>query len=782
MRVKSIALSWFRGAANDATLELDGKSLVVYGPNGSGKSSFVDAVEYLLRDGKIDHLGHEYSGRYLQYAVPNTHAREGAQPSVTVRFSDDSAITCTVTPNGQRQDSGDMRAAAGWQYERSVLRQGDLDRFINAPKGEKYSSLLPLLGLTSLEYAAENLRQLKKAIAHASKLDDERKACVDLAMSREARFPNLDDSAIVARMHKLHVHYADDASTCEGPLPCCDTILSILASIQENLVSIQARHAALSAISTCAIRERAAQVHAAAHALAQFVEPFLNEKLEIIQATRSFTSRLDTSGIVPCPACDRAIQVSELQAHVDASHLRLESSLAALRTWQNALASFADAVRVVQAELSRPELELWRGSPGMVALTRVLEFLQSIDPNRLRTDCGAEDLAAIDHAAEKLLAVVRTAISRPPPRAAQIVRDREEIQAGRAILAGLARQASLQVVEKTLLAIQALESQTRDRLREQAERVIGEISDDARSMWEILHPGDPIRALQLYVPSGVDKAIDISLSFHGVPQNSPRLTLSEGYRNSLGLCVFLAMAIRDSGAGFPIVLDDIVSSLDRQHRGMIAKLLVQKLGSRQVVLFTHDRKWFVELRKMLPQADWRFVAFRRFKSPAVGIALTTGRTSFAAPSPDEASDAAANRVRKVMDEEMPSIAEALRSRLQFLQHESNDTRTSHEFLARIASDAKRAFRRRVGNELVPYVEAVGVLRRADTLLHVAGNEGSHSFDVEPTEAADLATTCESALKVFECAECGEHVWASHREDVEVLQCRCGSLEWHYGKT
>ena len=30
--------------------------MVVYGLNGSGKSSFVDAVEYVLKDGKIGHL------------------------------------------------------------------------------------------------------------------------------------------------------------------------------------------------------------------------------------------------------------------------------------------------------------------------------------------------------------------------------------------------------------------------------------------------------------------------------------------------------------------------------------------------------------------------------------------------------------------------------------------------------------------------------------------------------------------------------------------------------
>jgi hypothetical protein len=67
--------------------------------------------------------------------------------------------------------------------------------------------------------------------------------------------------------------------------------------------------------------------------------------------------------------------------------------------------------------------------------------------------------------------------------------------------------------------------------------------------------------VSLCAHSDQDKAIDISLNFFGTEQESPRLTLSEGYRNSLGLCIFLSLAKSDPN-GDPIVLDDIVSSLD----------------------------------------------------------------------------------------------------------------------------------------------------------------------------------------------------------------------------
>ena len=92
-------------------------------------------------------------------------------------------------------------------------------------------------------------------------------------------------------------------------------------------------------------------------------------------------------------------------------------------------------------------------------------------------------------------------------------------------------------------------------------------------MWAILHPGEPIENVCLYLPENTDKAIDIGLQFHGIKQDSPRLTLSEGYRNSLGLCIFLAMAKRETDKDRPLILDDVVVSLERNHRGMIVEVL-----------------------------------------------------------------------------------------------------------------------------------------------------------------------------------------------------------------
>ncbi|MET3910186.1 wobble nucleotide-excising tRNase [Bradyrhizobium sp. S3.3.6] len=61
----------------------------------------------------------------------------------------------------------------------------------------------------------------------------------------------------------------------------------------------------------------------------------------------------------------------------------------------------------------------------------------------------------------------------------------------------------------------------------------------------------------------------------------------------------MALAKREAGNDRPLILDDVVVSLDRNHRGMIVDLLKEQFADRQVIIFTHDRDWYAELRHEL---------------------------------------------------------------------------------------------------------------------------------------------------------------------------------------
>lgn len=70
--------------------------------------------------------------------------------------------------------------------------------------------------------------------------------------------------------------------------------------------------------------------------------------------------------------------------------------------------------------------------------------------------------------------------------------------------------------------------------------------------------------------------------------------LSEGEQRALALAAFFTEISVTDGAG-PIVVDDPVSSLDRQRSNKVARRLVTEAANRQVIVFTHDLVFFNEL-------------------------------------------------------------------------------------------------------------------------------------------------------------------------------------------
>ncbi|HQS47159.1 MAG TPA: AAA family ATPase, partial [Xanthobacteraceae bacterium] len=70
--------------------------------------------------------------------------------------------------------------------------------------------------------------------------------------------------------------------------------------------------------------------------------------------------------------------------------------------------------------------------------------------------------------------------------------------------------------------------------------------------------------------------------------------LSEGEQRALALAGFLTEVALTDGSG-PIVIDDPVSSLDRDRSAKVAERVAEEATKRQVIVFTHDIIFFNEL-------------------------------------------------------------------------------------------------------------------------------------------------------------------------------------------
>lgn len=784
MRIKSMTISWFRGAAEAVSLDPSCKSMVVYGANASGKSSFVDAVEYVLNDGKIRHLTHEYSGKRQEKAVLNTHLPTGRAAELSIELCDASKCTIQIKVDGSSTASGSSSATfRNWNYRRTILRQDEVGEFIHDTKGEKYSVLLPLFGLQDMEVAAENLRQLRKNVESLSGLTSLKQTLQNLKSERLAKFKNATAVEIENKIQDLHTKHCPDRTDTKGLGSCCVELTSSINSQLGRFSVDDRRHQALTAIKLLDFKKLVGDIRKLNARLANSANrqtEFL--KLAVLQPTDTFLASLKGEVEVECPACGRFIRLNQLHQHVKVELERLRGTRELLDLRNRMIGELCDDIKELKNLLNKREMTEWRAELADGKYALAIDQIEKAEPERIRKNCTETDLKTVEQYFIPIRDAASSASLSAPHGVTQLLDDKAMVDAAIGAIKEKQQSGYVARLDTLIAAISCLEQSTRQQIKARCKSVIRDISDDIKDMWVTLHPDEPIKDVCLYLPKETDKAIDIGLKFHGKELDSPRLTLSEGYRNSLGLCIFLAMAKRDSAGDNAVFLDDVVVSLDRNHRGMIVELLKKYFGSRQVIILTHDRDWYVELHHQLDEKDWIFKVLLPYETPTLGIRWSHKTTNFddARALLKERPDSAGNDARKIMDVELAIAAEHLQLRLPFLRLDRNDRRHAHQFLERLIADGEKCFQKE-GLNYKPFSEAIEAFKTTDKLLTSWANRASHTLDLVLNEATKLIDTCEKCVELFRCSKCKKNVWCTNNDSSGDVQCQCGNLRWRCGK-
>jgi energy-coupling factor transporter ATP-binding protein EcfA2 len=787
VRINTVKLSWFRGAAEEVILDPSSKSIIVYGENGAGKSTFVDAVEYLISAGKIGHLAHEQSGKRQERAVPNTQCPADKVSNFRIEFQDKSAIAIQIARDGSAKKTGTSSSGIeNWDYRRTVLRQDEVAEFIKSTKGEKYSALLPLLGLGHLETIAENLRKLGKAIETEANVAGLKGSLEQVSKRRKTIFGEKEDDAIKASVRELHKKHCSLQNNSSDIILICKEAISAITTKIARSSADQRTHMILGDIAQVEIEQHVSAIRTASDKLAKSSEPLIAEKLQVLETASAYSKKIKEGEEIDCPACGQKVLQKNFEAHVNQERVRLESLVETFAARTRSLSELCDEIRSIKESLKKPELEKWIDENADKKFSENLQELEGVNPQILRASCTEADLKKISELLPPLISVAKAASAKAPPEVQELTTDGQALET--ALLIFEARPIAEKIVKVRVLKnfIGKLEEGVRAEIGLQAKTIISAISADIQTMWKIIHPNEHIEDVRLQVSDNTEKAIDICLKFHGLDQESPRLTLSEGFRNSLGLCIFLAMAQREANYDRPIILDDVVVSVDRNHRGMIVEVLEKIFASRQLIIFTHDRDWFIELKQRLD--GWSFKALMPYETPALGIRWSAKSYGF-----DDARkfltsdpDAAGNTARKIMDIELALFAEKLRIGLPYLHREKNDHRVAHEFLTQIIADGKKCLQRKKApndpkSEYEIDNEGLDALIEADKLLVAWGNKASHTFDVVKSEATKLIDACEKALGILSCQACTKVIHRLDDPKSQVLQCGCGAIRWRYGK-
>src|SRR5690606_20544139 len=98
-----------------------------------------------------------------------------------------------------------------------------------------------------------------------------------------------------------------------------------------------------------------------------------------------------------------------------------------------------------------------------------------------------------------------------------------------------------------------------------------------------------------FTPS--EGALELDVNFYERGLFPPGAYHSEGHQDGMGVCLYLALMKRLFGSEFSFaLLDDVVMSVDVDHRYQFCKLLKTHFPDTQFLLTTHDRVWAQQMK------------------------------------------------------------------------------------------------------------------------------------------------------------------------------------------
>lgn len=311
--------------------------------------------------------------------------------------------------------------------------------------------------------------------------------------------------------------------------------------------------------------------------------------------------------------------------------------------------------------------------------------------------------------------------------------------------------------------------------RENVQKVLKAISSDVNDFFRFMHTDDNFDEVEL-IPTE-ERGIEFRLKYHGEEISPPTKILSEAHLNSLGICLFFASAKHFTKTNSFLVLDDVVTSFDIDHRRPLARLISEKFSDTQFLLFTHDELWFDMLKKDLPAGQWIFKELIKWTkddglntkdSPAtlkekIKICLDTND-----------SEGGANKCRILIEEILKEKCENLGVRdLEFKTGYKNDQREASELINALTAylKANETLRDKTPKKLFNHLRA----------SQLVTNIGSHHRTLKTTSLSrgDIETVLrdiDEFESLFVCTNCNTepNIKYSPRNS-NLKQCKCGEL-------
>lgn len=564
--LKQLTISHLRGSTLSFVLSFEPQSrlTVVYGENGTGKSTICDALD-LLGNGKVGSIEDRGLGSSLQRFWPSAGST-AADIEVAIETTDNAQWKARVHNNAVTVTPPlDVPPI-------EILRRGKILDLVTTQASDRYNAIKRFIDVSGVEASEASLRALirnltkNREVAVARVLENEEAIG---AFWKTAGSPE-PDALTWARTETAHKQPADMAET---------DALGTLRDAYNRLVDGPSRWER----ATAALNAAKAKASAAENKVVEGLRTVASDAKEIVSILQAAKHYLvEHPAPLVCPVCESAEKVQGLQA-------RIAERLAPFAQLQGAQADTASAAAGLQQ--ARQKVETLRDD--------IQRQIDAFETARSSFAWAADVEMPADptpHVVDKLGAWMATTAHLPAKWQEVITRRIDKEQFCETLRTAIEMHSENFHAQKELDALlpklkRALEIVEEER-RAFTDNVLSTIATEVGELYESVHPGEGLNKISLQLDPKKRASLGMTVEFCGTVGLPPQAYFSDSHLDTLGLCVFLALAGMDDPASKVLVLDDVLGSVDEPHVERVVGMIYDVSKKfRHTIVTTHYRPW-----------------------------------------------------------------------------------------------------------------------------------------------------------------------------------------------
>lgn len=808
IKIESVRILEFRGI-RDLTLTMNRSNFVVSGPNGSGKSGVVDAIQFAL-SGEIYRLKGAGTGD-LSLADHGPHVERRSDPDaacVTLNvyiphLGKSATITRTIkkpkqpkiVPNDEVVKAVFAEVA---EHPELTLARREIIKFIVTEATQRSRDVQTLLKLDDIDQVRATLKTTENKLKAEHTTAKMQSDSAEESLKRHLDIAALKSEDLLAAINKKR------ALLGLQPIPELkkDTDLS------EGLAASQAQEAVgpnkESALADVKVLADAAEkgiessIKTAVESLLKNIakveaDPLL---LPMIRRHSFLQTGLDLIDSPQCPLCDAEWEIDKLRSHVQAKLMRskeaqalrdqivgfgqsLSAEIIRVRGWIEPLKKLPEAQGDVGARLTEWSGDLLAFYVSLSSLDGILGAKERIEsgwaaaPAKLKADLKAV-CAKISARPDKSATAEASAflvVAQERLNSLRIARRNAEAKKSHAARGRAAYKTYNEVSEAALLTL------------------YHEVEEEFGTYYRFINHDDEGEFKARFEPS--EGKLGLLVDFHQKGMFPPGAYHSEGHQDGMGVCLYLALMRRVQGKDFTfVVLDDVVSSVDSQHRKQFCKLLKTKFAKTQFIITTHDQVWAKQLRTEGVINAKTAVAFHTW-TVETGPVLDEVAEVWDKIDADLAKNevpTAAGRLRRHLEFVAADLADELGAKVSFRADGSYDMGDMLSAVIGRQGDllksALKAAKSWEDKEQIAKIEGLQKARQ-EVLADVGGEQWIINKAIHYNEWADLSkndfkpvvTAFRKLLEQFRCdkPKCDSWLSLTPRNDPVDLRCPCGTF-------